>query len=179
MNDLIVSKTGAEVEEALPVLPLKNTVVYPDLVSVLAVGRSASLAAVQVAADGDQYLIAAAQRDPQQQNPALEDLHEIACLVRIKRVERRDDGAQVIVQGVQRIKLLNAVDSTATYLRVHYHKLPNITLDDSADDAPRVEALIRDNMALARRLAAAYDIVNGDQILEQLVATIADPISQM
>ena len=100
MNDLNVSKTGDEVEKALPVLPLKNTVVFPDLVSVLAVGRTASLAAVQVAADGDQYLIAAAQRDPQQQNPALEDLHEIACLVRIKRVERGDDGAQVIVQGM-------------------------------------------------------------------------------
>lgn len=179
MNDLAVGKIDAEVEDALPVLPLKNTVVFPELVAVLAVGRASSLAAVQAAADSDQYLIAATQRDPQQQNPALEDLHEIACLVRIKRTERGDDGAQVIVQGVQRIKLLNAVDSTAAYLRVHYSKLPNITLDESADDAPRVEALVRDNLALARRLAAAYDIVNGDQILEQLVATITDPISQM
>lgn len=179
MKDLTESKTGAEVEPALPVLPLKNTVVYPDLVSVLAVGRRASLAAVQAAAAGDQYLIAAAQRDPQQQDPAFEGLYEVACLVRVKRTERGDDGTQLIVQGVQRVKILNAVDSTAAYLRVHYSKLPAITLQESGADAPRVEALIRDNLALARRLAAAYDIVNGDQILEQLVATIPDPISQM
>ncbi len=160
MNDLNVSTIGMEVESALPVLPLKNTVIYPEQTSVLAVGRASALAAIKAASDGDQLLIAVAQRDPQEQSPGPGDLHDVACLARVQRVEQGEDGVRVIVQGIQRIQLLHAVDSTATYLRMRYAKLPAITLETAAADTTRAEALARDNLTLARKLAVAYDVAN-------------------
>ena len=178
MNDLNVSTIGTEVEAALPVLPLKNTVIYPEQTSVLAVGRASSLAAIKAASDGDQLLIAVAQRDPQEQSPGPGDLHDVACLVRVQRVEEGEDGVRVVVQGIQRIRLLQAVDSTATYLRMRYTKLPVVTLEAAGADTTRAEALARDNLSLARKLAVAYDVVNGEQIVQQLVGVITDPIIQ-
>ncbi len=178
MNDLNVSKSSTDVESALPVLPLRNTVIFPEQITVLTIGRASTLAAIKAASDGDQLLITVAQRDPQEQSPGPGDLHEVACLARVQRIEQGDDGVRVVVQGLQRIRLLNAVDSTAKYLRMRYTKLPVVTLDTAAADTTRAEALARDNLSLARKLAVAYDVVNGEQIVQQLVGAITDPIIQ-
>jgi len=163
---------------SLPVLPLKNTVVYPDLVAPLAVGRARSLSAVKAAAESEQHLITVAQRNGELEAPSREEVYDFGTLVTIKRVERREGGAQVIVQGVQRVRLHDAVSSDP-HLEVHYTALPKLEVSEDAPDGPRVAALVRENQDLARRIAVLFDSENGEQVFQQLIGAISDPVTQM
>ncbi len=163
----------------LPVLPLKNTVVYPELVIPLAVGRPKSLAAVKAAVDAGQPLLTIAQRDGTLEDPDRHELHDVGTLVSVKRVERREGGAQVIVQGVQRVKVLEAEPDTDEYLKISYELLPKLAVVDTDPDAARIDALVRENLALGRRIAQIFDAENGPQMFQQLIGTIADPVIQM
>jgi len=162
----------------LPVLPLKNTVVYPELVVPLSVGRAKSLAAIKAAADAGANLLTVAQRDASLEDPDRAQLHDIGTLVTVKRVERREGGAQVIVQGVTRVRVLEA-EPRDDHLAVSYETLPNLVVSDEDPDAARVDALVRENLALGRRIAQLFDAENGLQVFQQLIGSITDPVIQM
>ncbi|MGA0838504.1 MAG: endopeptidase La [Pseudomonadales bacterium] len=162
----------------LPVLPLKNTVVYPGLVVPLAVGRPMSLAAVNAATEHANELIAVAQRDPEEDQPALAGLHHVGTLVRISRVEKRDQGSQIIVEGLRRVTLGNG-KTLEGHLRVTPILLDDLTIAGLGSDQDPVTALMRENLALAERIARVIDPDNGQQIYQQLVGSLGDPIAQM
>jgi ATP-dependent Lon protease len=164
--------------QTLPVLPLKNTVVFPELVVPLAVGRPKSLAAVKAASDQGQQLLTVAQRDADQDAPDRAGVHDIGTLVTIKRVERREGGANVIVQGIQRVQVL-AEKGNDPHLELEYRPLPNLLVDENDPDAPRIDALVRENLELARTLAQIFDAENGLQVFQQLIGPITDPVVQM
>ncbi len=163
---------------SLPVLPLKNTVVYPDLVTPLAVGRTRSLAAVKAASELDQRLITVAQRNAGTDAPGRDEIYDIGTLVSVKRVERREGSAQVIVQGVQRVAIKQAL-RTEPHLEVEFVPLPNLAVSEDDPDAARVDALLRENHELARRIALLFDPENGEQVFHQLIGHIDDPVVQM
>jgi ATP-dependent Lon protease len=162
----------------LPILPLKDTVVFPHIVAPLAVGRPRSLAAIQAAADRSRTFLAVAQREAETEDPTLDQLYPVATLVTINRIEKRKQGAQVIVQGERRVRLIMAGDSDG-YLSAHYELLPELTVRDDAPDAAEVTALLRENLQLSQQIAKLYDAENGDQIYQQLVGGIQDPVAQM
>ena len=164
--------------QPLPVLPLKDTVVYPEIVVPLAVGRPRSMAAVEAAMQEGRQFIVVAQRDPGVEEPHLEDLYEIGTVVKISRVEKRDDGAQVIVQGDRRVRLL-AETPHDDYLIVTAEPLMDLQHEETGPDAPEIDALLRVNRELAQRIASLYDSENGAQIYQQLVGHISDPVIQM
>ena len=164
--------------ETYPVLPLKNTVVYPQIVIPLAVGRTKSLAAVKAGLDAQQRIITAAQKEAGKEDPEWEDLFEIATIATINHIERRDRGSQVIVQGLERVRLRPAAHNGG-YLEAEYERLPQISLDDVDEDSAHVDALLQENLKLAKRIAHLYSGDNGDQIFEQLVGSINEPITQM
>lgn len=162
---------------ALPVLPLKNTVVFPHLVVPLSVGREKSLAAVHAALEADQRIITVAQLDPEADDPGWDGLHRIATISTVSRIEKRDEGAQVVVQGVERVQLKSLVQSEG-FMTGTFKKLPDavIPLDPPS---PEVDALHRENLRLAHAIALLYDTENGEQIFRQLIASITNPIAQM
>jgi ATP-dependent Lon protease len=164
--------------DLLPVLPLKNTVVYPEIIVPLAVGRPMSLAAVNAAMEHGRELITVAQRDPAADRPERDGLYDIGSVVRITRIEKRDQGSQIIVQGLRRVHL-GAAHWQGDYLRVESSPLPTLTLDAADPEAPTVTALIRENLELAQRIAKLFDPENGIQIYQQLVGSLPDPITQM
>ena len=163
---------------SLPVLPLKNTVVYPGLVVPLAVGRPMSLAAVTAAMEHGNELIAVAQRDPEEDQPALAGLHHVGTLVRVTRMEKRDQGSQIIVEGLHRVTLAHA-KTLDGHLRVTPQLLDDLTIAGLGADQDAVTALLRENLALAERIARVIDPDNGQQIYQQLVGSLGDPIAQM
>lgn len=164
--------------DTLPVLPLKDTVVYPQLVVPLAVGRTRSLAAVHSAVDHGRLVITVAQRDPAIEDPQLDDLHPVGTIAKITRIEKQDGGAQVIVQGDRRVALKSqAVHND--YLCVDYDHLVDLELSEHSSDQHEIEALLRVNRELAQRIATLYDSENGQQIYQQLVGHISNPVAQM
>lgn len=164
--------------DALPVLPLKDTVVFPKIIVPLAVGRKKSLAALDAAMEHNREFIAVAQKDPQQDHPGLDDLYSTGTIVKVTRVEQQDAGSQVIVQGDRRVKLLSLTAREA-FLEINYEPLIDLTLSETSADTGEIEALLRVNRELAQRIAALFDGENGGQIYQQLVGHITDPIAQM
>src|SRR6266542_6920752 len=93
----------------IPVLPLQNTTLFPETMVPLAAGRPASVAAVEAALTGEEKLLACISVRPEKTNdeertPA--DLYEVGTLVMVKRMERIDDSLSLIVQGTDRIRVL-------------------------------------------------------------------------
>jgi len=162
----------------LPVLPLKNTVVYPQIIVPLAVGRTMSLAAVNSALDHGRELVTVAQRDPDEQQPERDGLYDVGTVVSISRLEKREQGAQIIVQGLRRVRL-GACHWEDEQLVAEVTPLPDASMDDLGDDEAAADALVRENLQLAQAIAHMFDQENGAQIYQQLVGSLPDPVTQM
>ncbi len=164
--------------ETYSVLPLKNTVVFPQIVIPLAVGRKRSLAAVKAGVEAGRRIITAAQKEAGIEDPSWENLFEIATISTINHIEKRDKGSQVIVQGAERVRLRPAAQHD-DYLEAEYERLPLLKMEDVGEDAAHVDALLSENLELSKRIAQLYGGDNGDQMFQQLIGSIDDPITQM
>ncbi len=92
--------------ERLPLLPLKNVVVFPRNVVTLLVGRPRSVRAVDQALNADRRLIVTAHRDPDADDPKPDDLYHVGTLVAIVSSERQAAGnVQVVLEGICRVRL--------------------------------------------------------------------------
>ncbi len=99
--------------EVLPVLALKNTVLFPGVVIPITVGRDKSIQAVQKAYDQHRIVAVLSQRDSRIENPSAEDLYRIGALARIIKLIRMPDGATTaILQGRKRFRLLQMISET-------------------------------------------------------------------
>src|SRR5690349_19943500 len=111
-------------DRALPVLPIRSTVLFPLLVMPLSVGRRSSLAAVEAAMSAEEKaFLVVAQRDSTVDEPGLAELYGVGTEAVIKRLERADGGVQMIVQGVRRVRLDEAVQ-TEPFLKVKVVAIP-------------------------------------------------------
>ena len=164
----------------LPLLPLKNVAIFPELIQALIVGRPASLAAVKVAIDHDRKLVTVLQKDRDQENPDRDGLFDIGTLATVTRVEQRDGGAQVIVRGVRRVRVqdLSAPTAEDAPAEVEVVELPTPVLPEGGEDRAKATALIRENLDVARQVAHIMS-QNPDQLFQQMVGSIEDPVTQM
>ncbi|MCS7023824.1 MAG: endopeptidase La [Bryobacteraceae bacterium] len=164
-----MEKLELEVKE-LPVLALKNVVLFPQLLLPLTVGRPASLAAVEAALKSNpQEIILVTQRDPAIENPTQDDLYTVGTRAIIRRHARNDEQMEVFVLGVERVVIIK-LDQTGDYPKVRYRPLPLPT-----DSGPEVEALhgaVNELTAKAISLAQAQPSID----LERLISTNDDPL---
>src|ERR1044071_3863824 len=87
----------------LPVLPLKNALLFPNLLMPLSVGRPSSLAAVEAAlATEEKEIVLVAQKDPTTESPGQDDLYTVGNKAIIGKVSRNDAVMEVLVVGVAR-----------------------------------------------------------------------------
>ncbi len=137
----------------IAVLPLQNTTLFPDTVIPLAVGRERSTKAVESALAKEEKLIACITvRNPDVQGsdakPA--DLYDVGTIVNIKRMMRADDVLQLIVQGVDRFRLISYVQEEP-FLRARVEILPELTVvdDESVEALKRnIQGMIQEALAL-------------------------------
>ena len=165
----------------LPLLPLKDVIVYPELIQALIVGRPASLAAVQAAIDHDGCVLTVLQRNPKDEHPNREDLHDIGTVCKVSRVDKREGGAQVIVRGKHRVRIhgTSASDGDSPLIEVEVEDMPPVLVPECDDEArAKALALMRENLDIARRIAHVMS-QNPDQLFQQMVGAIEDPITQM
>ena len=164
----------------LPLLPLKNVTVYPELIQALIVGRPASLVSIKAALDGDNTVLTVLQKDPDDEHPAREALYDVGTISKITRVEQREGGAQVIVRGVRRARLgdLTAAEGETPLVEVEVEELPTLTLPEDAEERAKATALMRENLDIAKRVAQIMS-QNPDQLFQQMVGGIEDPVTQM
>ncbi|MFQ5629053.1 MAG: LON peptidase substrate-binding domain-containing protein, partial [bacterium] len=106
-----------EIPQMLPVLPLRNTVIFPQQILPLQVGREKSLALVEGVLKKEKLAVVVAQKDAKQDDPEPKDLFLWGTIVQVIKVFRLPDGTQsVMVQGLDRARILDFVE-TDPFLR--------------------------------------------------------------
>lgn len=101
---------NSHVPDKLPILPLRNTVLFPGVVLPISVGRDKSLKLVRDAYASDKIIGTVAQQDPSKDEPGINDLHKIGTVAQILRILEMPDGStSVIIQGKKRFRLGKAV----------------------------------------------------------------------
>ncbi len=122
----------------LPVLPLRDIVVFPAMIVPLFVGREKSVAALETAMAGDKEIFLVAQLDPAEDDPSREDLYEIGVTATVLQLLKLPDGTvRVLVEGKQRARLgelAPAADHLAATVDL---------VEDEAGEGVEIEALMR------------------------------------
>src|SRR5205085_8971924 len=145
------SVSAAEAFE-IAVLPLQNTTLFPGTVVPLAAGRARSVAAVEAALTHPEKLIACISVRPDrgiEQEAQPEDMYLVGTLVMIKRMMRTPDAIQLIVQGTERVHVLEWTQ-VDPFLRARVHVLPELRTVNPDE----VEALQRNVRTLIERALA-------------------------
>ena len=97
--------------ETLPVLPLRDVVVYPSMVIPLFVGRAKSIAALEHATANDKKVFLVAQKDAKSDDPGQNDLYEVGTVATVLQMLRLpDDTVKVLIEGVERAQLVTMQD---------------------------------------------------------------------
>jgi ATP-dependent Lon protease len=109
-----------EIDAALPILALRNSVIFPGVIMPITIGRDASLKAVRAAYKGDKLIAVLTQINAQEEDPSFEDLYETGTLARILKLLKLPDGTTtVIMQGVKKVKMTQTAEETP-YLKAHF-----------------------------------------------------------
>jgi ATP-dependent Lon protease len=134
-----VTEEQLKVPELLPLLPLRDIVIFPFMIVPLFVSRERSIRAVDQALAENRMIMLAAQREIDKEEPGAGDLFEVGTAAIIMRMLKLPDGRiRILVQGVCRAKL-NYVDETGNYLQARIEPLTEVVPETSLE----VEALMR------------------------------------
>ena len=100
----------------LPVLPLRDVVVYPHLVIPLFVGRAKSVKALELASEGDKRILLVAQKSANKDEPDANDLYEVGTIATVLQMLKLPDGTvKVLVEGVQRARVAGFVETNECF----------------------------------------------------------------
>jgi len=165
-------ETGITVEipESAPVLPLKNTVLFPFLLSPLLVNTPRSQALIdEVLVHPDRLLVCAAVRHPIDGSPGPDDVHRVGTLMRVvKMLKFPDDSYRLLVQGVARVSLDEYV-AEDPFLRARISALPELGDFESVE----MTALVRNVAQLFAQLVSESPRLSDE--LQVLAANLEDP----
>lgn len=124
--------TKADIPEILPILPLRNTVLFPGVVIPITVGRDKSIKLVKEAYKGDRIIGVVSQKDMNIEEPDLSQLHKVGTAANIIKILQMPDGnTTVIIQGRQRFKIMEMTE-TDPYLKAKVERIP--------EDKPKVSS---------------------------------------
>jgi ATP-dependent Lon protease len=121
------------IPEELPLLPLRNTVLFPGIVLPITVGRDKSIKAVTDAYKADKLIGVIAQKDSTVEEPVVSDLEEIGTVAKIaKMIKMPDGGTTIIIQGKKRFKV-EEITSDDPYFKAKIKTLDEEVLKDDSD----------------------------------------------
>src|SRR3989304_4684630 len=135
-------ETGVlDLPQQLPLVPVRDVVVFPMMILPLFVGRDASVKAVESALAGDRILLLSAQKRVEAEDPRPEDIYSVGTVVNMIRMLKLPDGrVKILVQGLRRARLVEFVQNRPFYL-VNTQLLDEGT--GTKGKGIRVEALMR------------------------------------
>jgi ATP-dependent Lon protease len=154
--------------DALPVLPLRETVTFPETLTPLAVGQERSIKLVDDVLGANRMLAMVAARDPENEEPGPDDLYEVGVVGVVARMLKVPDGTlRVLVQGTQRVRLGPYV-AEQPYLVARIAELP-----DAVEDGPELEALTRNVQRTFSQIIEQIPYLPEE--LQMAVANLDDP----
>ena len=152
----------------IPLLPARDTVIFPHMIAPLFVGRERSIRAVETAMARDQRVVVFAQRDEEVQRPDIDDLYPVGTEVLIGRMLRMPDGTtSVWIQGRRRVRLLGFAG------RDPYVVARVKTISEAEDHSLPTEALMRAVLALFEKVVRLSRNLNDDAYIAAM--NVRDP----
>lgn len=151
-----------EIPQTLPMLPVRDIVVFPYMIIPLFVGRESSIRAVEEALAKNRLIFLSSQKDFGEENPTPESIYNIGTVAMIMRMKRLSDGrVKVLIQGVSKAKV-TSYSKTNPYFEVAIEKI-----EDTAVTAPitEVETLIRSTKESIERIIALGKPLSPDILL--------------
>jgi ATP-dependent Lon protease len=157
------------VPDVLPVLPVRDTVLFPGAVLPLTVGRESSLALVN-SLEGDEKLLAVvAQLDPRIEDPSAADLHKVGTVARVHKTVKMPNGNVVVfLEGLQRVQVAELI-TLRPYMRARVEPQPDLIGEVDAE----LEALQRNAQELFRDVVSHSPQLSDD--LQSVAMNIDDP----
>ncbi|MBP7832665.1 MAG: endopeptidase La [Candidatus Levybacteria bacterium] len=170
MTDIVATK-----EKLIPVIPIRDGIVFPHTESILTFGRPKSLAALESAFAGERIVCFALQKNPRQNDPQPEDLYTMGTVSHIERMIRTDGELNALVRGLSRAKILSYEDHGNYFLA----KIEE--LEEDPIEAAEVKALSNHLIADFKKalgLGKQADFLVFMNIMSQITASeLADQIA--
>ncbi|MFP4499677.1 MAG: endopeptidase La [Candidatus Hydrogenedentota bacterium] len=158
----------------LPLLPLKDVVVFPGMVVPLIVGRPASLAAVEESLAGEVPVFLCTQTNPEEESPQAEDLYRTGTAANILQTTRIPDGTlKVVVEGLGRARVKRF------YLHGAVAEVLAARIEPEEDDDSETVALMRTTLDLFERFARLSQRVAPDVVLSLKEIKSGDTLADM
>ena len=155
-----------KVPDTMPLLPVRDVVVYPFMILPLFVGREKSVRAVDESLSRDRLILLVAQRDAEKEDPGVDEIHSVGTVAMIMRMLKMPDGrVKVLVQGLTRARVLG-IERRDPYFEariVEIHEAEGVT------SAIEVEALIRSVKELVTK-----SVTLGKQIAPDVVVIVSN-----
>ena len=179
-DEEIINKES--VPEILPILPLRNTVLFPGVVIPITAGRDKSIQLIKDANKGDKVIGVVAQRNEDIEEPALKDIHTTGVVAQILRVLKMPDGnTTVIIQGKKRFEI-DAVIQDEPYLKASVKEaLEDREVNDQKEfsaiiDSIKEQALevIKENPMLPSEASFAIKNIQSDSFLVNFISSNMD-----
>ena len=171
MSELIEEQVDVdelELPSQLPVLPLKDTVVFPDSVLPLAIGQERSVRLVDAAVAGNRLVALVASRDPEIEQPGWDDLYEVGTAAVVQKMIRVPDGSlRILVQGIRRIRLIDRIGDEP-YLVGRFLEIPDVY-----EETTQTQALSQNVQSLFARLIGLVPYLPEELALA--AANVEDP----
>jgi ATP-dependent Lon protease len=157
-----------EIPPELPVLPLKETVVFPQSMTPLAIGQERSVKLIEDAVDGERVLALVTVENSEADQPGWDDLYEIGTAAVVHKMIRVPDGTlRILVQGIKRVRLDRRLKEEP-YLVGEFSEVPDVN-----EESPEVEALTRNVQTLFGRVISSVPYLPDE--LELAAANVDDP----
>ncbi|MEP6908797.1 MAG: endopeptidase La [Actinomycetota bacterium] len=157
-----------ELPSALPILPLKDTVVYPDSVLPLAIGQVRSVKLVDDVVSHDRLIALVSSKDREVEEPGWDDLYEVGTAAVVQKMIRVPDGTlRILVQGIRRIRLADRIHEEP-YLVGQFEEIPDVY-----EESPETKALSQNVQTLFARLIGLMPYLPEELALA--AANVEDP----
>ncbi len=173
-DDLIslIEEDGAntEIPTSLPLLPVRDVVVFCDMVLPLFVGRDKSIRAVEEGVAKDGFLMLATQKDPAIEDPATDDIYAVGTVSRVLRMLKLPDGrVKALVQGVAKAKITRYLRKRSFY-RV---KIERVEEQPAGEINLEIEALMRTVGENSEKILSLRGEMSGD--ISTILQSIEEP----
>ena len=163
-------------DKTYPLLPLRDVVVYPHMAVPLFVGREKSILALEEGMSTNKKVVLVTQKDPAEDDPALDDIHQIGTLATILQLLKLPDGTlKVLVEGVSRVQLVNLQEGPK-FLQTEFNQLAINGLDEKELDslARATKVLFGQYVNISKKIPSeVVSTVNGIDDNDRLADTIA------
>ncbi len=159
------------IPDVLPVLALRDTVLFPFAIIPLTIGREISVRAVDEAMSGDRLILTLTQRSPQNEAPAPDELYQLGCVAQVMRMLKLPDGtARILIQGLTRAKV-DYFSRTEPYYEARLTRIEEPAPGPSKLES---EAFVRSIRQGLERVSTMGKTISPEVLL--IVTTLEDPL---